>query len=197
MLGVCYYPEHWPESLWATDAAEMKELGLSYVRIGEFAWSRIEVADGEFDFDWLDRAIDTLANAGLQVIMCTPTATPPKWLIDKFPDILPVDIHSGNVRGFGSRRHYDFSSENYVREALRVSKILVERYGKHSAICGWQTDNEIACHDTTHSGSQSAKKSFQSWCQSRYKNINALNTAWGNVFGQWNTSLLIRLSYRY
>lgn len=182
MLGVCYYPEHWPESMWAQDAKEMSELGLRYVRIGEFAWSRIEFSDGVFTFDWLDRAINTLAAAGLEVIMCTPTATPPKWLIDKYPDILPVDVNTGTTRGFGSRRHYDFSSANYFREAMRISEVLAKRYGENPAICGWQTDNEIACHDTTHSGSIAAKKAFQQWCLARYKTIDKLNTDWGTVF---------------
>ncbi|MBA6291112.1 beta-galactosidase [Colwellia sp. MB3u-70] len=182
MLGVCYYPEHWPEKMWAQDAKEMRELGLRYVRIGEFAWSRIEFSEGVYTFDWLDRAIETLADAGLEVIMCTPTATPPKWLIDKYPDILPVDINTGTSRGFGSRRHYDFSSKNYFREAMRISEVLAKRYGEHPAICGWQTDNEIACHDTTHSGSPAAKKAFHAWCQTRYKTIDKLNTDWGTVF---------------
>jgi beta-galactosidase len=182
MLGVCYYPEHWPEEMWAQDAKEMRELGLRYVRIGEFAWSRIEFTDGVFTFDWLDRAIETLASAGLEVIMCTPTATPPKWLIDKYPDILPVDINTGTTRGFGSRRHYDFSSKNYFSEAMRVSEVLAKRYGEHPAICGWQTDNEIACHDTTHSGSETAKIAFHDWCLNRYKTIEQLNADWGTVF---------------
>ena len=81
MLGVCYYPEHWPEAWWETDAARMKALGLTHVRIAEFAWSRMEPNPGEYRFDWLDRAIDTLGQAGLKVVMCTQTATPPKWLI--------------------------------------------------------------------------------------------------------------------
>jgi beta-galactosidase len=182
MLGVCYYPEHWPQSLWESDAKEMAELGLKYVRIGEFSWSRVEPSRGNYSFDWLDKAIEILAKQNLKIIMCTPTATPPKWLIDEYPDVLPVDIHTGVTRGFGSRRHYDFSSENYQREALRISEVLAKRYGTHSAICGWQTDNEIACHDTAHSGSEMAKESFQFWCEKRYKNIEQLNQAWGNVF---------------
>lgn len=182
MLGVCYYPEHWPEAMWAKDAKEMRELGLRYVRIGEFAWSKIESSEGKYTFAWLDRAIETLSNAGLEVIMCTPTATPPKWLVDKYPDILPVDINTGVTRGFGSRRHYDFSSENYFREAMRISKVLAKRYGEHPAICGWQTDNEIACHDTTHSGSFAAKIAFQNWCLARYQTIDKLNTDWGTIF---------------
>jgi len=182
MLGVCYYPEHWPESMWANDAKEMKELGLKYVRVGEFAWSRLEAQEGEYTFEWLDRAIQTLNNEGLQVILGTPTATPPKWLIDKYPSILPVDINTGLTRGFGSRRHYDFSSADYLRESLRISEKMAERYGNHEGVVGWQTDNEIACHDTTHSGSNNAKKAFQAWCQKRYGNIDKLNANWGNVF---------------
>jgi beta-galactosidase len=182
MLGVCYYPEHWPEKMWAQDAKEMRDLGLRYVRIGEFAWSRIEFSEGVYTFDWLDRAINTLASAGLEVIMCTPTATPPKWLVDQYPDILPVDINTATTRGFGSRRHYDFSSENYFREAMRISEVLAKRYGEHPSICGWQTDNEIACHDTTHSGSETAKTAFHDWCQTRYKTIGKLNAEWGTVF---------------
>ncbi len=182
MLGVCYYPEHWPEPWWATDARRMVALGLKYVRIGEFAWSRIEPDPGRFDFDWLDRAIAVLGDAGLQVVMCTPTATPPKWLIDAWPDILPVDVKTGRVRGFGSRRHSDFSSPDWHREALRITTAVAARYGENRHVIGWQTDNELACHDTAASGSAAARAGFQRWCQTRYGNIAALNTAWGNVF---------------
>ncbi len=182
MLGVCYYPEHWSEDLWLTDAADMKALGLTYVRIGEFVWSRIEPAREEFSFDWLDRAIDILAGAGLKVVFGTPTATPPKWLIDEHPDILPVDPRTEHTRGFGSRRHYDFSSETYQREALRITDVLTKRYGNTHAIVGWQTDNELCCHDTALSGSTNAKTGFQQWCHNRYGDIATLNEAWGNVF---------------
>ena len=116
-LGVCYYPEHWPEQDWADDAAQMRALGLRCVRIGEFAWSRLEPQRDQFDFGWLDRAIATLAAENLKVVLCTPTATPPKWLIDEYPEILPKDPISGRERGFGSRRHYDFTSATYRDEA--------------------------------------------------------------------------------
>ena len=69
MLGVCYYPEHWPVTLWADDARRMRALGITYVRIGEFAWSRIEPEPGRFDWDWLDRAIAVLGKAGLRVVL--------------------------------------------------------------------------------------------------------------------------------
>ena len=85
-LGVCYYPEHWPETVWADDARRMADLGLSRVRIAEFAWSRMEPEPGRMEWAWLDRAVECLGGAGLEVIMCTPTATPPKWLVDRDPD---------------------------------------------------------------------------------------------------------------
>ena len=91
MLGVCYYPEHWPRDWWARDAERMRALGITYVRIGEFAWSRLEPRRGDYDFGWLEKAMDTLAAAGLRIVLGTPTATPPKWLMDAHPDIAPVD----------------------------------------------------------------------------------------------------------
>lgn len=182
MLGVCYYPEHWPEDWWADDAARMKALGLTYVRIGEFAWSRMEPNPGDYRWDWLDRAIATLGNAGLRVVLCTPTATPPKWLIDAHPDILPVDPETGRTRGFGSRRHSDFSSPVWLEHALRITEQLARRYGNHPHVAGWQTDNELCCHDTTLSASPAALASFRRWLADRYGSIDALNRAWGNIF---------------
>ena len=182
MFGVCYYPEHWPQSQWDQDAAMMAELGLTYVRIGEFAWSRLEPNPGEYNFDWLDAAIASLTHAGLKVVMGTPTATPPKWLIDQYPEILPVDPDTGRTRGFGSRRHYDFSSAVYLRESLRITEALAKRYGNHEGVVGWQTDNELCCHDTALSGSALARDAFQHWCQRRYTSIDKLNNDWGNVF---------------
>ena len=82
-LGTCYYPEHWSRAIWEEDAARMAALGLTWVRIGEFAWSRIEPAPGDFRWDWLDEAIDVLGAAGLKVVLGTPTATPPRWVCDK------------------------------------------------------------------------------------------------------------------
>ncbi|MEL7448518.1 MAG: beta-galactosidase [Pseudomonadota bacterium] len=182
MFGVCYYPEHWSKSVWSSDARKMADLGLSYVRIAEFAWSRMEPRAGDYDFEWLDEAIDVLAGAGLKVVMCTPTATPPKWLVDKWPEVLPVDPDTGRVRGFGSRRHYDFSSDVYRNESLRITEVLAQRYGEHDAVAGWQTDNELCCHLTTLSASDTARRGFQDWCRKRYGTIAALNEAWGNVF---------------
>jgi beta-galactosidase len=180
-LGVCYYPEHWPESMWKDDAARMKALGIDRVRIAEFAWSRIEPTPGEYNWDWLDRAVDVLADAGLKVVMCTPTATPPKWLIDRHPDILPVGA-DGRPRAFGSRRHYDFSSPSFFEASQKICTAVAERYGKHPGVAYWQTDNEFGCHNTVVSYSPAALQRFRGWLKHRYGSIDALNTAWGTVF---------------
>jgi beta-galactosidase len=180
-LGVCYYPEHWPEELWAEDAGRMREMGLSWVRIGEFAWSRMEPEPGRYDWAWLDRAVKTLGDAGMKIVMGTPTATPPKWMVDRDPSMLAHDRH-GNPRKFGSRRHYCFSSETYRAECARIVTALAERYGRNDAIGAWQTDNEFGCHDTTLSYSPNAAKRFRQWLARRYNDISALNRGWGNVF---------------
>ncbi|MFO1125079.1 MAG: beta-galactosidase [Methylocystis sp.] len=180
-LGVCYYPEHWPESRWREDAAMMKQIGLTFVRIGEFSWSRLEPSDGAYDFDWLARAIDTLDRAGLNVVLGTPTATPPKWLVDKMPDMCALDAE-GRPRKFGSRRHYCFSHEGYAQECDRIVERLAQSFGAHRAVAAWQTDNEYGCHDTALSYSPAALRAFRRWCSTKYRSVDALNHAWGNVF---------------
>ena len=180
-IGVCYYPEHWPESLWKDDAQRMAALGIAHVRIGEFAWSRLEPARGRLEFDWLERAIEILQDAGLKVILGTPTATPPKWLVDEMPDMLPVD-QEGHVIGFGSRKHYCFSHRGYRAECERIVTELAERFGQHPAVTGWQIDNEYACHNTTRNWSNASLQAFRHWLKQRYGSIDKLNDAWGNVF---------------
>lgn len=189
MLGVCYYPEHWPEERWEEDARRMKGLGLTWVRVGEFAWSRLEPRPGQLEFGWLDRALGVLGGAGLKVVLGTPTATPPKWLVDRTPGMLAVD-EQGRVRGFGSRRHYCFSSRAYQEECRRIVSLLAERYGQHPAVQAWQTDNEYGCHDTVRCYCQGCRAAFREWLRRRYGSTQALNLAWGTVFwsmeyGDW------------
>ncbi len=189
-LGVCDYPEHVPFDEWQSFPKRMKALGLTFVRIGEFAWSKLEPSAGHFEFDWLDRALELLHEQDLKVVLGTPTATPPAWLVRQYPEILPVDVH-GRVREFGSRRHYDFSSDLYWRESARIVEVLVKRYGHHPAVSGWQTDNEYGCHDTVRSYSMQARAKFQVWLSQKYESLRQLNEAWGTVFwsqeySQWS-----------
>jgi beta-galactosidase len=111
-------------------ARQMAEAGLTWVRIGEFAWKRMEPYEGQFDFEWLDKAINILGQAGLKVVLGTPTATPPKWVVDKYPDMLACD-ENGNLRKFGSRRHYCFSHMGYVEQCRDIVMRLAKRYGNN------------------------------------------------------------------
>ena len=179
--GVCYYPEHWPKELWHKDAAAMVAAGISWVRIAEFSWILMEPEEGVYDFSWLDEAVDILGRAGLKIIMCTPTATPPKWLVDKMPDMLAID-EDGLVRGYGSRRHYSFSHQGYLAECARITKVVAARYGDNPYVQAWQTDNEYGCHDTAISWCGAAHVRFRQWLAERYQSIDALNEAWGTLF---------------
>ena len=186
-LGVCYYPEQWNPKFWEDDAKRMREVGISVVRIGEFAWSRIEPKKNLFEFEWLDEIINILAGEGHKIVLCTPTATPPKWLVDSMPDMIAV-TEDGQPRKFGSRRHYCLSHEGYKKECRRIATKLAQRYGKNQHIIAWQVDNEYGCHDTTLSYSNAAKNGFQKWLKQKYKTTKKLNEEWGNVFWSMEVS---------
>ena len=90
-FGVDYYPEHWLEDHWIDDARLMKAAGFNVVRLAEFAWSKMEPEEGNFDFEWLDRVIDMLSTYGIQVVLGTPTGSPPPWLMSKQDDLFLVN----------------------------------------------------------------------------------------------------------
>jgi len=100
-FGADYYPEHWPRERWAEDARLMKEANINVVRLAEFSWAKLEPSEGNYDFSWLDEAIDILSQQGIKVVMGTPTATPPKWLMDKHPEIYMKDKY-GHIRGLAA-----------------------------------------------------------------------------------------------
>lgn len=180
-IGTCYFPEHWPRERWERDVKAMRSAGIEYARMGEFSWGRLEPARGEFEFEWLDVAIDLLADHGIETVLCTPTATPPKWLVDERPAIHQEEA-DGTVREFGSRRHYCFNSPAYREETERVVRRLAARYADHPAVVGWQTDNEYGCHGTVRCYCESCARAFREWLRGRYGSIEALNEAWGTAF---------------
>ncbi len=180
-LGTCYYPEHWPQEQWQEDARRMVELGLTWVRLGEFSWGVIEPQPEKLQWQWLDKAIEVLGKAGLKIILGTPTATPPRWMLKRHADMLALDVE-GKVRKFGSRRHYCFSHLGYREEAARITRLMAQRYGDNAHVQAWQIDNEYGCHDTTYSYSKAAEQGFRAWLKQVYGSVEALNEAWGNVF---------------
>lgn len=181
-LGVCYYPEQWPRTRWPVDAAMMVETGLEVVRIGEFAWSVTEPERDRFAWEWLDEAISCLADAGLEVVLGTPTATPPVWLLRERPEVLSVGP-DGRRRAYGSRRHTCPTSPAYREEARRITTALADRYGAHPAVTAWQLDNEPGNHDSTRCWCDACQDAFTRWLADRFAgDIDAMNEAWGTTF---------------
>ena len=180
-LGVCYYPEHWDETHWPEDLRRMRGLGIKFVRVAEFAWSRFEPEPEKFDFSWLERFLELVKKEGLSAVIGTPTASPPKWLVDSMPDMIALD-KDGLPRAFGSRRHYCFSHQGYRVKCGQIVTRLAEAVGAHPAVYAWQIDNEYGCHDTAISYSPAARSRFREWLRGHYEDIAALNKAWCNVF---------------
>ncbi|PJF46476.1 MAG: beta-galactosidase, partial [Candidatus Thermofonsia Clade 3 bacterium] len=141
-FGVDYYPEHWPEERWALDARLMQEAGFNTVRLAEFAWSRLEPAPGRFNFDWLDRAIAILQERGIQVVLGTPTASPPPWVMAMHPDAHRV-LPSGLRVAYGNRRNYCPTHAGYRERGRIITQAMAEHYAHHPAVIGWQIDNEF------------------------------------------------------
>jgi beta-galactosidase len=175
--GVDYYPEHWPEERWGEDACLMQDAGITIVRLAEFAWGRLEPREGQVDFDWLDRAIDTLAARKIKVLLGTPTASPPPWLMAAHPDMFIVWVN-GVRATYGSRRPCCPSNATYRDYSARITRAMAEHYKDHPHVIGWQIDNEFGdrcyCLD--------CQRAFHAWLQREYGTLDELNTRWGTVF---------------
>jgi beta-galactosidase len=179
LLGTAWYPEQWPESRWETDLQLMEAAGIHFVRITEFAWSRMEPVEGQYDFEWLDRAIAAAAKHHIVVVLGTPTATPPAWLTQKYPDTLQIDVN-GKRLTHGNRAHASPTSPRYLEFCRVIAAKMGERYGKNPNVVGWQIDNEygyasISYDDVT-------LRDFQDWIAAKYKTIDNLNARWTTAY---------------
>jgi beta-galactosidase len=184
-LGIAYYPEHWPRERWPIDAGLMHEANIEAARMGEFAWSKFEPSEGTYQWDWMDEAVETLAQAGVKSIMCTPTATPPAWLVQKHPEILPRDANGLLARPFGARRHYCASVPVYHEYSRGIAAAMAEHYGHNPNVIGWQIDNELAnvyALGQARCYCEACRQGFIGWLQARYGSLEAVNTAWGTIF---------------
>ena len=180
-IGTYYYPEQWPEGQWERDFDNIVAMDLQLVHMGEFAWGKMEPRPGQFELDWLERCVELAARRKLKVILCTPTAAPPIWLIEEHPDVLPQDEFGQPMR-FGGRRHYSPVSSAMREATARIVEALADRFAKQPAVIGWQIDNE---YSGNFDQSPAAHAAFQQWLRRRYETIEKLNDAWGCQF--WST----------
>jgi len=176
-IGASWYPEMWPQSEWAKDIARMSELGFNVVRLFEFAWHRFEPTEGQHDFDWAKRLLDLLHKADIDVMIGTPTAAPPAWLTDTYPEVLQVKP-DGSRKTHGMRKHGSHVSGKYREQSAAIVEAMCEALGDHPAVHSWQIDNEMGGRDF----SDEARKRFHAWLEEKYGDVETMNRTWGLEF---------------
>lgn len=177
IFGADYYPEHWPKERWPIDAKLMREAGMNTVRLAEFAWAQLEPAEGQFDFTWLDEAIDVLAAEGISVVLGTPTASYPPWLGQQYPSIRQVN-QSRQVINYGGRVNACINAPDFWKASDRIVRAMAEHYATNPNVYGWQLDNEFGSHCYC----EICQVSFQEWLEAKHGSLEALNAAWGTAF---------------
>lgn len=179
-FGADYNPEQWPRDVWDEDIRLMKEAGVDVVSVAIFSWARLQPARDQWDFAWLDEVMGLLAEAGIGADLATATASPPAWLVNEHPEVLPV-TEDGTVLSPGGRQHWRPTSPVFREHALRLVRTLAQRYRDHPALVAWHVNNELGCHNIF-DYSDDAAYAFQKWLESKYGQIEALNHAWSTDF---------------
>ncbi len=188
MLGAAYYPETWDEAEQEHDIAMMVKAGCNVMRIAEFAWHEMEPREGAFDFSWLHRVMDKLWAAGIAVILGTPSACPPMWLQEKYPDMMIVS-DDGLPALHGGRRDCCSNHPEYVRYSLRIAEEMAKEFGADERVVGWQVDNEIYLRgDGKRLGCfcPNCRREFTAFLEKKYATVDELNRRWNShIFSQW------------
>jgi beta-galactosidase len=175
--GAAYYPELWPETDIERDIAEMKKLGINVVRMGEFAWAKMEPDEGRISLEFFVPVMDRLHAAEIDVVFCTPTPTPPIWLTHGHPERCFVDAN-GVVMSHGARQHPSYEHPDVRAACLRIVDACAQGVGRHPALVAWQIDNELKCH-VGEDFNAAAVTHWHAWLEKRYGTIERLNDAWG------------------
>lgn len=196
-LGTCYYPEHWDKSLWRDDLQRMLKSGIEVIRIAEFAWNKFEPEEGKYDFTFFDEFMDMAQEEGMKVIFCTPSATAPAWMTEKYPEVLNA-YRNGDLLRHGNRQHTNLTSKIYLQFCRKISEELAKHYNKYSCIIGWQLDNEVNCGINTYY-SESDHEAFRAYMKEKYQTLDNLNDKmgtnfWNQTYTDWNQVYLNRMT---
>ncbi len=182
LFGCAYYPEAWPRQRWPKDISLMKKAGINAVRLGEFNWSQFEPNEGIFHFSDYEMIIDQLYKNGISTLLCTPTASPPKWMSSNYPDILKMDEFGRRVSD-GNRRHYCPSSMKFREFSRRITLKMAEAFKDFPNVFGWQLDNEISAEaESGFCVCPECAKRFRDYLRNKYQTIEKLNEAWNGAF---------------
>lgn len=180
--GVAYYPEYWPEARWDEDIRLMREARINLVRVGEFAWAAMEPSEGRYTLDWLHRLFRKMGDAGIGVLLCTPTAAPPAWLTTQYPDTRLV-LDTGVVQTHGIRRHYCPTSRTYRNFSRAITATLCGEFGRYDNLAGWQLDNEFG-PERGRCFCEHCQAQYRTWLRAKYGTLDELNARW--MTGFWS-----------
>lgn len=179
-LGCAYYPEDWDETMIEKDAERMRSVGMKVVRIGEFAWSHMERSDGVYSFEWLHKVFEIFRKNDLAILLGTPSAAAPPWLVRKHPEILYVDFF-GQRAYPGVRQYTCCTSPVYRRYAARIVERMVSEFHSYSNLFAWQIDNELEINQVN-CCCPACKSGFREYLKRKYKTLEAVNQAWKTTF---------------
>ena len=183
LLGAAWYPEQWPESRWDADLALMQKAHMGVVRVGEFAWTAMEPAEGKYELDWLDRAIALAGKHGLKVVLGTPSAAVPLWMEAKYPEVMLTDAAGKHYTG-STRNHGNWNNPRYQAFVREIDEKLAQRFGHNPYVMGWQIDNEYS----QQSYDEQTQKQFHQWLRTRYGSLDKLNAAWTTAYDNQTVS---------
>jgi len=180
-FGGDYNPEQWPEEIWSQDMQMLEQASVNTVTLNVFSWARLQPSEDVYDFHRLDRIVETVAEAGMSIILGTATAAVPAWMAREYPDVTRVDIQ-GRKRHHGDRQNACPNSPTYRKYAARLAGHLAERYGNHPNLVLWHISNEYGgyCY------CPNCAAAFRQWLENKYENINQLNEVWvSDVWGHY------------
>lgn len=177
--GGDYNPEQWldrPDIL-EKDLEYFKKAHINEATLGVFSWAKLEPEEGRFEFEWLEKLIGRLFDNGIRVILATPTGARPRWMAEKYPEVLRVDDRRRRQL-FGVRHNHCFSSPVYREKAGIINTELARRLGGHPGVIAWHISNEYngECHCPL------CQDAFRDWLRERYGTVGELNRAWATTF---------------
>lgn len=175
--GGDYNPDQWTPDIWSEDMRLMKLANVNVVSVGIFSWTALEPEEGRFEFGWLDRIMDMLAENGVCAVLATPSGARPAWMSQKYPEVLRVRP-DGNRNRHGLRHNHCMTSPVYREKVHIINTRLAERYKDHPALVLWHLSNEYGgmCHCNL------CAAAFRDWLKNKYRTLDALNHAWWTAF---------------
>ena len=184
--GGDYNPEQWLDqeaTVWPKDMAFARGARINTLSVGIFSWSKLEPEEDKYDFSWLDRVMDMLAENGIRAVLATPSGARPAWMAEKYPEVLRVDEY-GRRHAFGARHNHCLTSPVYREKVEKINTLLAERYKNYPALGLWHVSNEYGgmCYCPL------CQARFRQWLKARYGSVDKLNQAWWNSFWSHNYS---------